>query len=124
MGSKDRDTREQQIARFAKLAEARTGLLKEQGLNDRTIAKDSKVRQLKAKIKQVRDAIARLNFLATQTQELKERKEQAKAAAEAAKAEGALAKKKKKAAEAKAPAPAAKGKGAKKPAGKDKQQKK
>lgn len=126
MGSKHRDTKEQQMARFKKLAEARTSELKKQGRDDRSIAKDSKVRQLVAKIKQVRDAIGRLNFLAAQTQDLKDRKEQAKAAAAAAKAEGAVEKKKKKAVEEKPQAPAAKGKGAKKSGGggKEKQQKK
>ncbi|MCA1960937.1 MAG: hypothetical protein LDL33_09080 [Desulfomonile sp.] len=124
MGSKSRETREQQMARFRRLAESRTSLLKEQGLNERSIAKDSKLRSLSAKIKQVRDAIGRLNFLAAQTQELKDRKEQAKAAAAAARAGGAVEKKKKKAVEEKPQAPAAKRKGAKKGGEKAKQQKK
>src|SRR5271157_4078586 len=86
MGSKKLPTRENQKALYTRQAESRVALLKEKGLNEKDIAKDSKLKQLKAKLKQIDSAMARISFLDEQKKQLQERKEQRKAEAEAAKA--------------------------------------
>ncbi|MFC1835843.1 hypothetical protein ACFL2Q_14165 [Thermodesulfobacteriota bacterium] len=96
MGSKHVETRESQVARCVRELEARKALLQERGVAENDTAKDVKVRQIEAKIKQLNGAMARIDFLQQQTKSLKEKKEKAKAEAEAAKAAGESGKKKKK----------------------------
>ncbi len=100
MPSKSTDTRQNQKARFLEQIEARKEALKERRMPDEAIAKDSKLRSLKAKIGQINAALGRIKFLEDQTEELRRRKEEAKAAAEAEKAEGKKKKKGKKKEEA------------------------
>jgi len=88
MPSKSLQTRLDQKARFAQQSELRKDLLKEKGLDEKDIAKDSQIKHFKAKIKQIEGAIARIAFLDEQTKQLKERKEQRRLEAEQAKAEG------------------------------------
>lgn len=111
MASKDLQTRQSQKAEFVREAEARKELLIGKGQTRESIARDPLLRHLKARIKQVTAAIARISFLENQTKQLQEKKEQARAAAEAARlaalAEG-KPKAKKKSAQAEAPKPEAK----------------
>jgi hypothetical protein len=66
--------------------ESRKNELQEKGLADTEVVKDSKIKQFKAKIKQVDSAIARISFLNEQTRQLEEKKAQRKAEAEAERA--------------------------------------
>ena len=66
--------------------EARQASLKEKGIPEAAIAKDPKVKHYKAKIKQIKGAVARITFLEDQTKQLLEKKEQRRAEAEAARA--------------------------------------
>ena len=91
MASKKLPTRENQKALYTRQTEKRIALLKEKGLSEKDIAKDSKLKQLKAKLKQLASAMARISFLDEQKKQLQERKEQRKAEAEAAKAAPAAA---------------------------------
>ena len=84
MGSKHLQTREAQKSRYVRQLETRQGVLKEKGLPDETIAKDSQVKHFNSKIKQIDGALARVAFLENQTKMLKEKKEKAKAEAEQA----------------------------------------
>ena len=86
MGSKKLPTRENQKALYTRQAESRVAALKAKGLSEKDLAKDSKLKQLKAKLKQIDSAMARISFLDEQKKQLQERKEQRKAEAEAAKA--------------------------------------
>ncbi|MGC8660647.1 MAG: hypothetical protein ACP5U1_16390 [Desulfomonilaceae bacterium] len=119
MPSKTLQTREEQKARFLIQSESRRAALAEQGFAQDRIEKDPTIKRLKARIKQVNGALARIAFLAEQTKKLQERKLQKLSEAAAAKAEsikpGATGKKKR--AEAKPPEPVKKGSGGK---GKDK----
>jgi hypothetical protein len=112
MGSNSLQTRQSQKAALVREAEARKALLTQKGLTEASVAKDPVLRHLKAKIKQITSAMARISFLENQTKQLQEKKEQAKAAAEAARLEaiagGTKSKGKKKAAEAEAEAEAPK----------------
>jgi hypothetical protein len=94
MASKKLPTRQNQKALYTRQTEQRIALLKEKGLTEKDIAKDSKVKQLKAKLKQLDSAMARISFLDEQKKQLQERKERRKAEAEAAKAAPAAAEKK------------------------------
>ena len=123
MGSEKLPTRKNQKALYTRQAESRIAALKEKGLTEKDIAKDSILRQLKAKLKQIDSAMARISFLDDQKKQLQERKEQRKAEAEAAKAAPAAPtekKAKKKAEEKKAAAPDKKKAAAAKPAAKKK----
>ena len=121
MGSRKLPTRENQKSLYAKQAEQRVALLKERGLSEQDIAKDSKLKHLKARLKQIDGAVARISFLDEQKKQLQERKEQRKAEAEAAKqAPPAKEKKTKKTVDKKAAAPDKK-KPAAKPAAKKKE---
>jgi hypothetical protein len=112
MPSKTLETKDSQKARYIAESEARTAALKEKGATDQAIARDPKIKHLKARIKQVNGAIARISFLEEQKNKLEEKKQQriAEAAAEKA-AELAGEKKSKKKAVEEAPAPAQKKKG-------------
>ena len=124
MGSKHLLTKESQRVRFAEEAESRAALLKEKGLGEKEIARDSILKHLKARIKQVKGAVNRITFLEEQKQQLLERKEQRKAEQEAARIEErASGKKSKKKAQAEPAKPAPGGKKAQKakaPGGGDK----
>ncbi|HMK34136.1 MAG TPA: hypothetical protein VK463_03640 [Desulfomonilaceae bacterium] len=100
MASKSLQTRDSQKARYTIESEARATTLREQGFSDQAIAKDPKIKHLKARIKQVNGAIARISFLEEQKQKLEERKQQrlAEAAAERAASLAGEKKTKKKAA--------------------------
>jgi hypothetical protein len=87
MGSKHLLTKESQRVRFSEEAESRVTLLTEKGLDAKKIARDSILKRLKARIKQVKAAVTRITFLEEQKQKLLERKEQRKAEAEAARIE-------------------------------------
>jgi hypothetical protein len=118
MGSKQLVTKELQKARFSELAEARAAILKEQGHGDKEIARDSKLKHLKARIKQVKGAMTRIAFLEDQKARLLERREQRKAEEAAEKAaERSGVKKVKEKAEEKKAAPAGKKQAKAKPAG-------
>jgi hypothetical protein len=124
MPSETIETRNEQKARFNQQSEARTAFLKEKGVPEEKIAKDPQLRSIKAKIKQVNAAIARIGFLDDQTKKLKERKEQRLAEEEAkriALMKGEIKKTKKKAEEA-PPEPKKKGGGKAPAAGKGKQE--
>ncbi|MBI4964903.1 MAG: hypothetical protein HY913_16640 [Desulfomonile tiedjei] len=97
MASKHMETKVNQKTRYAGQMESRTSLLQEKGLKDKEIAKDPKIKQYKAKIKQIDGAIARILFLENQTKQLQEKKEQRIAEAAAAKAEAVASGKKVKA---------------------------
>lgn len=86
MASKSIETRELQKSRYGSSMESRTNELKERGLADARVAKDPKIKALKAKIKQVGSAIARIAFLDEQTKQLEEKKAQRKAEADAERA--------------------------------------
>ena len=86
MASKSLETRELQRSRYQSSMESRRNELKEKGLADAEVVKDSKIKQFKAKIKQVDSAIARISFLNEQTKQLEEKKAQRKAEAEAERA--------------------------------------
>ena len=122
MASKSQQTREGQKSRYEKQAEARASALKAKGLTETAIAKDSQIKALKAKIKQVVSAIARIVGLDEQNKQLKEKKAKKKAEAAVARAAAIRGepKEKKKAAEKKAEpqkkAPAKGGKTGAKPA--------
>lgn len=123
MGSKKLPTRENQKVLYTRQAESRAAALKAKGLDEKDIAKDSKMKQLKAKLKQIASAVARILFLDEQKKQLQERKEQRKAEAEAAKAAPAAPaekKTKKKAEEKKAASTDKKKAAAAKPAAKKK----
>ncbi|MFH0823886.1 MAG: hypothetical protein V2B18_14140 [Pseudomonadota bacterium] len=100
MGSKHLQTKELQRARFEQEIQDRQKLLQDKGLGEKAVAKDSIVKHHKAKIKQIRTAVARITFLEEQTGRVREISEQGKAAKLAAKAAG-----KKKAKVEEAPAP-------------------
>ena len=113
MASKSLQTRLEQKAHYAKRSEIREGLLKEKGLDEKDIPKDSQIKHFKARIKQIDGALARISFLENQTKQMKERKEQRKVEAEQAKAEAMTSRTKSKAkAAAKEKAPATKKKAA------------
>ncbi len=101
MPSKKLPTRENQKALYTKQTEQRIAMLTAKGLSEKDIAKDSKIKQLKAKLKQIDSAIGRISFLDDQKKQLQERKEQRKAEAEAAKAAPVAEKKTNKKAEEK-----------------------
>jgi len=86
MPSKTQETKDGQKARYLKQMEARQASLKEKGVPEAAIAKDPKVKHYKAKIKQIKGAVARITFLEDQTKQLLEKKEQRRAEAEAARA--------------------------------------
>jgi hypothetical protein len=86
MPSKTQETKDGQKARYLKQIEARQASLKEKGIPEAAIAKDPKVKHYKAKIKQIKGAMARISFLEDQTKQLLEKKEQRRAEAEAARA--------------------------------------
>jgi len=86
MPSKTQETKDGQKARYLKQMEARQASLKEKGIPEAAIAKDPKVKHYKAKIKQIKGAVARITFLEDQTKQLLEKKEQRRAEAEAARA--------------------------------------
>lgn len=86
MPSKTQETKDSQNARYLKQIEARRAALTEKGVPEAAIAKDPKVKHYKAKIKQIKGAIARISFLEDQTKRLQEKKEQHRAEAEAARA--------------------------------------
>jgi hypothetical protein len=106
MGSKQLVTKELQKARFSEQAEARSTLLKEEGRGDKEIARDSKLKHLKARLKQVKVAMQRIAFLEEQKVRLLERREQRKAeeVAEKAAERAGVKKVKEKVEEKKAPA--------------------
>lgn len=110
MPSKDLQTKENQKSRLQQLAEARKSDLKQKGLTDQTIAKDSKIKRFHAKMKQIDGAVARITFLDEQTKKLQEKKEQKIAEAAAERAEMIAGVTKKKAKKEEEEAPAAKGK--------------
>ncbi|MFH0957138.1 MAG: hypothetical protein V1897_00390 [Pseudomonadota bacterium] len=120
MPSKTMRTREEQKARFLQQSEARKNALLEQGFEEARINKDPDFKRLRARIKQVNAAIARITFLEEQTRKLQEKKRQKTEEAALARAEsikpGAITKKKK--TEEKPPEPTKKGSGGGK--GKDK----
>jgi hypothetical protein len=108
-----------QTDRYTRLLEARTASLLAAGVPEDKIGKDSLVKSIKAKMKQLREAVVRITFIQDQTAKLKEMKEEkARLAAEEALAQAAGGGKKakeKKAVPAKKGAPAAgKGKDVKK----------
>jgi len=113
MPSKSIHTREEQKARFLQQSEIRCKSLSEQGFDERRIEKDPQVKHLKARIKQVNSALARIAFLEDQNRKLLERKQQKIAEAAAVRAEtikpGGTGKKKK--SEEKPPEPPKKGGG-------------
>ena len=116
MGSKNLQTRETQKARYIRRLETRNSLLKEKGLPEDKLARDPQVKHIKARLKQIARAVARISFLDKQTKELQEKKELKIAEAAKRRAEmiaGTLQKKVKEKAE---PEPPKKGKGAAKPA--------
>lgn len=116
MASKSLDTRNSQKARYIAERETRAAVLKGSGASDQAIAKDPKIKHLRARIKQVDGALARISFLDEQKQKLEERKQQRIAEAEAEKAAIMAGEKKtKKKAVEQAPPPKKKG-GAKAPA--------
>ncbi|MGC8604212.1 MAG: hypothetical protein ACP5VS_11035 [Desulfomonilaceae bacterium] len=119
MPSKSLHTREEQKSRFLQQSEMRRKTLLEQGLDETRIGKDPHVKHLKARIKQVNSALARISFLEEQSRKLQERKIEKVAEAAAIRAEsikpGATGRKKK--AETKPPETGKKGSGGK---GKDK----
>jgi hypothetical protein len=117
MPSKTQETKDTQKARYVAESEARSASLKEKGVTDRAIARDPKIKHLKARIKQVNGALARISFLEEQKKKLDERKQQriAEAAAERAAEMAGEKKSKKKAVEEAAPPQKKKG-GAKAPA--------
>jgi hypothetical protein len=86
MPSKTQETKDGQKARYLKQMEARQASLKDKGIPEAAIAKDPKVKHYKAKIKQIKGAMARITFLEDQTKQLLEKKEQRRAEAEAARA--------------------------------------
>jgi hypothetical protein len=86
MPSKTQETKDSQKARYLKQMEARQASLKEKGIPEAAIAKDPKVKHYKAKIKQIKGAMARITFLEDQTKQLAEKKEQRRAEAVAARA--------------------------------------
>jgi hypothetical protein len=113
MPSKSIHTREEQKSRFLKQSETRRKSLSEQGFDDKRIDKDPLIKRLKARVKQVNSALARIAFLEDQTKKLQEKKAQKIAEAAAERAEtikpGATGKKKK--VEEKPPEPVKKGSG-------------
>ena len=119
MPSKTLQTREEQKTRFVLQSETRRAALLEQGFAQNRIEKDPRIKHLKARIKQINGALARIAFLENQSKILQERKLQKLSEAAATRAEsikpGATGKKKR--AEAKPPEPAKKSSGGK---GKDK----
>ena len=86
MPSKTQETKDGQKARYLRQMEARQASLKEKGIPEAAIAKDPKVKHYKAKIKQIKGAMARISFLEDQTKQLLEKKEQRRAEAETARA--------------------------------------
>ena len=94
MGSKHLNTKENQKSLYAQQFEVRVEALKEKGLAEKEIKRDSKIKQLNAKIRQVDGAMARIAFLEQQTQKLLERKEQRKVEEAAAKLEARVSGKK------------------------------
>jgi hypothetical protein len=86
MPSKTQETKDNQKARYLKQIEARQASLKEKGVPEAAIAKDPKIKQYNAKIKQIKGAMARISFLEDQTKQLQEKKEQRLAEAVAARA--------------------------------------
>ncbi len=86
MPSKTQETKDGQTARYLRQMEVRQAALKEKGIPEAAIAKDPKVKHYKAKIKQIKGAMARITFLEDQTKQLLEKKEQRRAEAEAARA--------------------------------------
>jgi hypothetical protein len=74
MASKKLPTRENQKTLYTGRTEKRIALLKEKGLSEKDIAKDSKIKQLKAKLKQLASAIARISFLDEQKKQLRREK--------------------------------------------------
>src|SRR5271157_1899796 len=86
MPSKTQETKDGQKARYLRQMEARQASLKEKGIPEAAIAKDPKVKHYRAKIKQIKGAMARISFLEDQTKQLLEKKEQRRAEAEAARA--------------------------------------
>jgi hypothetical protein len=113
MASKSMETKNLQKTKFLQETETRQALLKEKGVSDKDIAKDPKIKRLKARIKQVGKAVARINFLEAQTEQLKVKKEQRLAEEAAARAEAITTERrsKKKVVEEKAPEPKKKGGG-------------
>ncbi len=86
MPSKTQETKDGQKARYLRQIEARQASLKEKGVPEAAIAKDPKVKHYKAKIKQIKGAMARITFLEDQTKQLLEKKEKRRSEAEAARA--------------------------------------
>lgn len=74
MGSKQLQTRQLQRDLVTKQMQDRLAMLKDKGLDDKSIAKDSKVKHLKARLKQIDAAVNRINQIVEQTQKLEERK--------------------------------------------------
>jgi hypothetical protein len=113
MPSKTMETKDSQKARYIAEREARAAALKEKGAAEKAIARDPKIKHLKARIKQVNGAIARISFLEEQKKKLDERKQQriAEAAAERAAELAGEKKSKKKAVEEAAPPQKKKGGG-------------
>jgi hypothetical protein len=113
MASKSLETKNLQKSKFVQETEVRKSLLQEKGKSDKEIAKDPKIKRLKARIKQVGKAVARINFLEEQTEKLKVKKEQRLAEEAAARAVAITTERrsKKKVVEEKAPEPKKKGGG-------------
>jgi TolA-binding protein len=105
MPSKTLETKDTQKARFTAESETRVAALKEKGVPEKAIARDPQIKHLKARIKQVNGAIARISFLDEQNKKLEEKKQQriAEAAAERAAEIAGERKTKKKAVEEAAP---------------------
>ena len=112
MPSKTLETREEQKSRLSAAIQNRTNILAEQGSTEKDLSKDPQLKSLKAKIKQINGAIARINFLTDQNAKMAAKKAEKIAQAEAERAElikpGAKPKSKKKVEEP-APEPTKKG---------------
>jgi hypothetical protein len=76
MASKTIETKDLQKDKYSREMEQRQALLREKGLGDKDIARDSKVKHFKAKLKQIRGAVARINFIEDQTKKNLEKREQ------------------------------------------------
>ena len=100
MPSKSRETREEQKSRLSASIQNRTNILSEQGSTEKDLLKDPQLKSLKARIKQINGAIARINFLSEQNVKMAEKRAEKIAQAAAERAElikpGAKPKSKKK----------------------------
>lgn len=100
MPSKSRETREEQKSRLSAAIQNRTNILAEQGSTEKDLLKDPQLKSLKARIKQINGAIARINFLSDQNVKMAEKRAEKLAQAAAERAElikpGAKPKSKKK----------------------------